>query len=124
MISRFDLVGIVTVKNVVWVSGPAGRPANPHGRWSVVGNIGDKLLLSKDETIIQIPVGDVYKLADYSIEKVIEGIKKVRNLKDLERYSIGSIGDDSRGREETKEGPKTEFDGPGPPEGNRPDPQG
>lgn len=86
MVKRFDLVGIRTIRNVVWVSGPATRPAKPQGSWSVVGNIGKTLVLARNETIIQIPIGDVYKMADYSIEKVINGIKDIRTMADLNKH--------------------------------------
>lgn len=91
MIKRFDLIRIITVKNVVWVSGPTGRPASPKDEWSVIGHIGDVLYIAKDETIAQIPVKDVMKVADYSLEKALEGIKKVRNFKDLEKYRFGGV---------------------------------
>lgn len=95
MIKRFDLVRIKTIERVIWVSGPAGRPASPQGDWSVIGNVRQILFLARDETVAQVPVSDVYKVADYSIEKVIAGIRKVRTLKDLEQFKLGRIEDDN-----------------------------
>lgn len=85
--SQFDIVKLKTTQNVKWVSGPAGRPASPQGSWSVIGSIKDKgiLLLSKDETVIQIPLDDVVKIAEYDITKVVHGIRSVRSFKDLEK---------------------------------------
>ena len=99
MIKRLDIVKIKSIKNVTWVSGPAARPATPKGNWSVVGNIGNILLIAKDETIAQIPIGDVIKVAEYDINKVIENIKKVRSAADLEklRKEIANGTHDQRG---------------------------
>ena len=55
-----------------------------------MGNIGQILLLAKDETIIQIPVEDVIKVAAYDLNKVIENIKKVKSTADLEKLKKGS----------------------------------
>ena len=90
MIKRLDIVKIRSIKRVTWVSGPAARPAGPKGNWSVMGNIGQILLLAKDETIIQIPVEDVIKVAAYDLNKVIENIKKVKSTADLEKLKKGS----------------------------------
>lgn len=85
MIKRLDIVKIKSIKNVTWISGPAARPAGPKGNWSVVGNIGNILLIAKDETLAQVPVEDVIKVAEYDIQKVIENIKKVKSTADLEK---------------------------------------
>lgn len=80
-IKRFDVVQITTVKNVNFVSGPANRPAIPQGNWTVVAGVGsNELLLSKDETIIRIPVFDVVKIANYDVQRVIETIKEKTKL--------------------------------------------
>lgn len=78
MIQRFDIVMIKTTKNVKWLSGPAGRPSMPKGNWIVVA-IGRKnqILIAKDETMVQIPVSDVEKIGGYSIERVIDAVKKI-----------------------------------------------
>lgn len=89
-IKRFDVVVLKTTENVRWVSGPAGRPASPKGHWSVVAGLADGILmLSKDETVIQIPEKDVTKILDYNIEGILHNIRKVRNLNDLERFAPG-----------------------------------
>lgn len=102
LIKRFDLVRLKTIKNVVWVSGPSGRPATPQGLWSVVGNVGKILFIAKDETIAQIPVSDVLKVADYDLDSVLSRIKQVRSLKDLTKFKIGGVADGSS-REEGQE---------------------
>lgn len=90
---------IKTTRNVKWLSGPSGRPAIPKGNWIVVA-IGRKneILIAKDETMVQIPVSDVEKIADYSVERVIESIKKI-NPKTIK------LGEDhGKGKEEEREG--------------------
>jgi len=74
-IKRFDIVKLKTIENVKWMSGPSGRPATPIGNWSVIGNIKTSLLLSKNNTIIKVPVNDIVKIADYDINKI--GRKRV-----------------------------------------------
>ena len=83
MIKRLDVVRILTIKNIKWVSGPAGRPASPQGEWSVSGANGSLLLLAKDETIIQIPYNDVAVVAEYDIQRVINNVRKVRQMSDI-----------------------------------------
>ena len=72
MIKRFDQVRLTTTKNVKYLNGPAGRTPNPHGTWSVIGNIGDDLLLAKDSTTIKIPYLDVIVVAEYKIDDLKE----------------------------------------------------
>lgn len=86
MIKRFDLVRLKTVQNIAWVSGPKGRPASPKGVWSVVAGVDTtKLMLAKDETVIQVPMEDVIKVADYGIEHVMERVKQIRTEADLKK---------------------------------------
>ena len=79
-----------SVQNVEYLSGPSGRAARPQGRWSVVwaSEADNKLLLAKDETIIQIPAKDVIKVADYDMTKVFDLMKKVRTFDDLEKLGL------------------------------------
>lgn len=81
------MVQLLTTKHIKYLSGPAGRPADPQGNWSVVGNFPGKatLLLAKDETIIAIPITDIRKVGSYDLNKTIEAIKKIKNKKDLEK---------------------------------------
>lgn len=91
MIKRFDIIRIKTVKNVEWLSGPASRPASPQGNWSVVAGLPDgKILIAKDETVAQIPMEDVFKVADYGIEHAVGSIKKIRTLADLKKHPLGA----------------------------------
>jgi hypothetical protein len=90
MIKRFDIIRLKTTKNIKWLSGPAGRPADPRGNWSVIAGVEDtdRLLISKDETTAQVPESDVIKVADYGFEHAIESIKKIRTKTDIEKYPL------------------------------------
>ncbi len=79
MIKRFDIVLLKTQKNIRWVSGPAGRPATPKGQWVVTAvSQNNMVVLSKDETIIQVPIDDVILIAEYDLRKVIDRIKGIK----------------------------------------------
>jgi hypothetical protein len=77
-IKRFDIVKIKTIKNVNWVSGPAGRPASPKGNWSVMAAVDDDYMIVKDQTVIRIPKNDVALVIEYDLDKAIDSIKKKR----------------------------------------------
>ena len=85
MWKRWDLVTILTTKNIKFLSGPMGRPADPKGVWTIVGNLNKfNLVIAKDETIAVIPLPDVRKIASYDINKMVKTIKSVKSKKDLE----------------------------------------
>ena len=88
-IKRFDLVRLLTIKNVKYVSGPAGRAASPQGVWSVIGNVGVMIFLAKEDTVIEIPIIDIVKIADYSVERVLNNVKQVKSIEDLKKFGIG-----------------------------------
>jgi hypothetical protein len=67
MLKQFDVIQILTTKRVRFVSGPPGHATNPHGSWSVVGFMGQDVLIAKDSTIVRVPVGDVRKIANYDM---------------------------------------------------------
>jgi len=72
MFKQLDMVELITTKNIEYMSGPPNANISPHGQWSVVGNLGEELLLAKDLTIIRVLHTDVRKIADYDINKAIE----------------------------------------------------
>lgn len=65
MLKQFDIVRIISVKGIKFVSGPAGKPADPNGYWSIVGFIGSDIIIAKDETIVRAPLSAVSKIASY-----------------------------------------------------------
>jgi hypothetical protein len=99
MIKRFDLVTIKTVKNVVWLSGPASRPASPRGVWSVVAGVEgvSKVMLARNETLCIIPVEDVELYVDYDTDGAVQSIKKVRCRSDLKKLNLGGVDNGKEG---------------------------
>ena len=99
MIKRFDLVTIKTVKNVVWLSGPASRPASPRGVWSVVAGVEgvSKVMLARNETLCIIRVGDVELYVDYDTDGAVQSIKKVRCRSDLKKLNLGGVDNGKEG---------------------------
>ena len=88
MWQRFDKIQLLTTRNIKFLSGPSGRPATPDGNWSIIGNLpGGMLLAAKDETIIAVPLTDVKKVAEYSIDKVLKNIRRVKSMSDLKKES-------------------------------------
>ena len=73
MFKQFDIIRIITTKNVTWMSKPEGMGnVDPNGKWSVVGSLGIYLLVCRNSVLIKIPYDDVEKIADYNIEKLFE----------------------------------------------------
>lgn len=70
MYKQFDIVSLKTTKNIRFLSGPRNNPATPDGRWSVVGVVGQQLMLAKDHTIILVSPDDVVKVAVYNINAI------------------------------------------------------
>ena len=98
MIKRFDLVSIKTVNRVKWLSGPASRPATPQGNWVVICGVGkNELMLSKDETLIRIPISDVFKVADYGVDHAIRSVKDIRTISDMSKHKLSPLKEFSNG---------------------------
>ena len=96
---RFDIVLLKETKNLQYISGPKGKITKPEGYWTVISSNSDKVLLSKEETIIQVPIEDVFLVAKYDISKVFKAIKQVRTLEDVEKLG-GSSEEGRKGRSE------------------------
>jgi len=76
-LSRFDLVVIKDIHNVKYLSGPRNRPAKPKGAWVVTYVFTDgMILISKDETLVRIPIGDVEIVGKYDLNKTIGQINQ------------------------------------------------
>jgi hypothetical protein len=65
LLKQFDIVRILSVKQIRFLSGPPGKPASPNGYWSVVGFIGSDIIIAKDETIVRAPLSAVSKIASF-----------------------------------------------------------
>lgn len=79
-INQFDIIRILTVKNVKYLSAPKGQKPSPNGDWTVVG-ILDKIdvLVAKDKTIIRIPIKDIEIIAKYDIKNIFGENKWLKN---------------------------------------------
>lgn len=69
-ISRFDQVMILTTKNIDYLSAPPDVEMSPHGVWSVVAAVGDKLMLAKNTMLVKIPPSDVKLIAKHDSNKL------------------------------------------------------
>jgi hypothetical protein len=69
-IGRFDQVMILTTKNIDYLSAPPDVEMSPHGVWSVVAAVGDKLMLAKNTILIKIPPLDVKLIAKHDSNKL------------------------------------------------------
>lgn len=76
---QLDKVKIVTTTNVSWLSAPPGNATSPKGIWTVVGILGNELMISKDSTIIKIPIYDVIKVGGYGSETILNDLKRYWN---------------------------------------------
>lgn len=65
--NQMDLVKIKTTKNVKFLSSNPGHMPNPDGVWSVVGFIGSDALITKDTTVVRIPVSDLRLVGKYKL---------------------------------------------------------
>jgi hypothetical protein len=87
MINRFDIVRILSIDNVKWVSGPPDRITSPHGDWSVVlvSDVKGHALISKDSTVVVIPVSDIALVASFDNNKSIQTISDIK-ISDLDQF--------------------------------------
>lgn len=83
--SQFDLVRLLTTKNVKYLSAPSGCNVSPKGVWQVSAAIGTDLLLVKDNAIIRIPVGDVLKVCNYDLGKITANLGRLSEHVERER---------------------------------------
>lgn len=80
MFKQNDIVRLLRIDRVKYLSGPKCRPASPKGEWVIVGGLEREqdLVLAKDATIIRIPISDVTKIADYDLDVVIEAVRNAK----------------------------------------------
>jgi hypothetical protein len=89
-ISRFDLAVIKDISNVKYLSGPSNRPAKPTGTWLVTFVFtDDTILISKDETLVRLPISDVEVIGRYDLQKAKEqieaaGVKGEKNGQEIQ----------------------------------------
>lgn len=76
-LNSMDLVQIVTVQNVKWLSGPKGTKPSPHGYWSISHFIGADAIVAKDGTLVRIPVSDIRRVGSLTVNHVLEQLANV-----------------------------------------------
>lgn len=76
-IGRFDLVRLRTTKNIKYLSALPDEKIDPSGIWSVIAAVDNELLCAKNSAIIRVPVLDVLKISDYSIEHITRNFGKL-----------------------------------------------
>lgn len=79
MLKQFDIVRIISAKNIKFVSGPRGRAATPDGDWSIVAIVGYDVMIAKDETIVRAPLNAIRLVASYSPQSYIN--RKIKEHK-------------------------------------------
>lgn len=75
MLKQFDIVRIKTTKRIRYLSSPSNNIATPHGNWSIVGFVGQDAIISKEKTLVRVPLSDIEKIASYNIENLFNKIR-------------------------------------------------
>jgi len=81
MFKQLDIVQIITTKGIKYLSGPEGHTTNPTGNWSIVGFVGADAIISKENTLVRVPLSDIRKIASYSIEGFVKKLNTAGYLK-------------------------------------------
>ena len=74
---RFDIVSILTTKNVKWMCDLPGKYPDPNGSWTIVCTFPESggVLIQKDTALAKIPAADIIKVANYGLEYVFKKIQ-------------------------------------------------
>lgn len=81
-LEQFDVVQIVRQDHVSYLSAPQGAAAKPDGHWTITGFIGDDALISKQDTVIRIPVADIRPIAKYDLDNFEKKLRGTRGKKE------------------------------------------
>jgi hypothetical protein len=81
MFKQLDIVQILTTRGIKYLSGPEGHATSPQGNWSIVGFVGSEAVLSKENTLVKVPLTDIKKVASYSVEGFMEQLSSAGYLK-------------------------------------------
>ena len=81
MFKQLDIVQILTTRGIKFLSGPEGQATTPQGNWSIVGFVGSEVILSKENTLVKVPLSDIRKVASYSVEGFMEQLTSAGYLK-------------------------------------------
>lgn len=78
----FDLVYILSTKDVSWLSAPRGSPSSPKGYWCITAIRRDgKFVLTKEDTTIITTMANIKKVANYDLQRVFNKIKNAGIIK-------------------------------------------
>jgi len=74
---QFDMVALLTTRNVNWMIDLPGHTPDPKGVWSVVCAFPSTgtLLVQKGNALAKVPASDVTKLANYDLKKVFKALE-------------------------------------------------
>jgi len=81
-LEQFDVVQIVKQDHVKYLSAPQGAATKPDGHWTITGFVEGDALISKQDTIIRIPVSDIRPVAKYDLENFEKKLRGTRGKKD------------------------------------------
>ena len=76
---QFDVVQILTTRNVEWRCDDKGSRTDPNGIWTIVAAYPSSgiLLIQKENALARIPASDIKKVANYDLEKVFQEVDKI-----------------------------------------------
>jgi hypothetical protein len=76
---RFDIVSIITTKNVKWMCDLPGKYPDPKGPWTIVCTFprSGEILIQKNTALARIPAADTIKVANYELENVFNKIDEL-----------------------------------------------
>lgn len=76
---QFDVVSLITTKNVKWMMDLPGRVPDPDGPWTIVCTYPQSglLLIQKGTALCRVPASDIRKLANYDVQGVFENLDKI-----------------------------------------------
>lgn len=82
---KFDLVKILTTKNVKWMSADDPSKVSPYGDWSVVNALDDGyLMICKDTNMVCIPNSDVKLSNSYDLSQAFKALENIKNVRTKE----------------------------------------
>jgi hypothetical protein len=74
-LKQLDTVYITSTKRVKYLCAPPDKEVTPKGSWSVAAIIGQDVLITKDETVVLIPIEDVLKSGENHLDVILDYLK-------------------------------------------------
>lgn len=84
---RFDVVAILTTKNVTFRTDLPGTDTKIDGYWHIIGCFpkSGTLLISKGTGMCIIPAADVVKVANYELQHVFKKLENTHGIRQKRR---------------------------------------